>query len=491
MRQARHLARGRSSRRPPRKPFGFLPHYPGPGPGRRLHPGRAALPRLAAARVRLLRAADRRRGRGQRDDAQLRAAEDRATRSTTAPGRSRARGSCCSASPTRPTSPTRASRPASRCCASSPTAAADVRYCDPHIPALELDERDLRGRRRGAPRRSRAADCVVMLTAHREFLDERHWEGAQPRRGHPQRDPARARTSSRSERHRDAADPRRRLHRRGRGGARARARARRSCSPTTGARPAREQLDGLERGRRARWRPPTSATARRSTRCWPAAPRRVLLLAAQASRPISEREPDYTEQTNLTGARRVAEAVAASAAAELVHGSSLHVYGEPARGRGRARTRPTASRATSRTSRRSTRSSRSACTRAAAASGSPTAGSGSSTARARSSTTRPTRRPSIDKFRRLGRGRRAADARRRRPRDDRRRPRRRRGAAAARLPGARAGRDRRLQPRRRDADRRRRRRARRGPRAGRRRRRGRSRRSWTTSTRVAGYLGAR
>src|SRR5215208_6286230 len=52
-----------------------------------------------------------------------------------------------------------------------------------------------------------------------------------------------------------------------------------------------------------------------------------VLLAAQASRPISERDPDYTEETNLTGARRVAEAVAASGAAELVHGSSLHVYG--------------------------------------------------------------------------------------------------------------------------------------------------------------------
>ena len=56
-------------------------------------------------------------------------------------------------------------------------------------------------------------------------------------------------------------------------------------------------------------------------------PRRVVMLAAQASRPISEREPDYTEQTNLTGARRVAEAVAASGADEVVHGSSLHVYG--------------------------------------------------------------------------------------------------------------------------------------------------------------------
>lgn len=62
------------------------------------------------------------------------------------------------------------------------------------------------------------------------------------------------------------------------------------------------------------------------------APRRVLLLAAQASRPISERDPDYTEATNLTGARRVAEAVAASGAAELVHGSSLHVYGSPLSG---------------------------------------------------------------------------------------------------------------------------------------------------------------
>jgi len=56
-------------------------------------------------------------------------------------------------------------------------------------------------------------------------------------------------------------------------------------------------------------------------------PERVVLLAAQASRPISERDPDGTEQTNLTGARRVAEAVAASPATALVHGSSLHVYG--------------------------------------------------------------------------------------------------------------------------------------------------------------------
>ena len=56
-------------------------------------------------------------------------------------------------------------------------------------------------------------------------------------------------------------------------------------------------------------------------------PGRVVLLAAQASRPISEREPDYTEETNGAGARRVAEAVAAAGGIPIVFGSSLHVYG--------------------------------------------------------------------------------------------------------------------------------------------------------------------
>ncbi len=62
-------------------------------------------------------------------------------------------------------------------------------------------------------------------------------------------------------------------------------------------------------------------------------PDRVHLLAAQASRPLSERDPDYTEETNLTGARRVAEAVAAAGGPALVYASSLHVYGpDPGRG---------------------------------------------------------------------------------------------------------------------------------------------------------------
>ena len=51
---------------------------------------------------------------------------------------------------------------------------------------------------------------------------------------------------------------------------------------------------------------------------------RVYLLAAQASRPLSERDPDYTEQTNVTGTREV---VGRAGVPRLVFGSSLHVYG--------------------------------------------------------------------------------------------------------------------------------------------------------------------
>lgn len=88
----------------------------------------------------------------------------------------------------------------------------------------------------------------------------------------------------------------------------------------------REQLDGLER---AGARVETADVRDRAAvdALLELEPDRVLMLAAQASRPLSEREPDYTEQVNLTGARRVAEALAASPARAVVHGSSLHVYG--------------------------------------------------------------------------------------------------------------------------------------------------------------------
>ena len=93
----------------------------------------------------------------------------------------------------------------------------------------------------------------------------------------------------------------------------------------------RAQLDGLRaRGARvetADIRSPDELDALLAGR-----PDRVHLLAAQASRPISEREPDYTEETNLTGARRVAEAVAAAGGPALVYASSLHVYGPAPRG---------------------------------------------------------------------------------------------------------------------------------------------------------------
>ena len=56
-------------------------------------------------------------------------------------------------------------------------------------------------------------------------------------------------------------------------------------------------------------------------------PDRLFLLAAQASRPLAERDPDRTERTNATGVRLVAEEVAARGGPPVVFGSSLHVYG--------------------------------------------------------------------------------------------------------------------------------------------------------------------
>ena len=52
---------------------------------------------------------------------------------------------------------------------------------------------------------------------------------------------------------------------------------------------------------------------------------RVIYLAAQASRPRSWEDPAYTEQTNLVGARHVAQATRGRI--PVTFGSSLHVYG--------------------------------------------------------------------------------------------------------------------------------------------------------------------
>jgi nucleoside-diphosphate-sugar epimerase len=88
----------------------------------------------------------------------------------------------------------------------------------------------------------------------------------------------------------------------------------------------RDQLAGLEaRGARVE----TADVRRRDDveRLLDEGVDRLLLLAAQASRPVSEREPAYTEETNATGVRLVAEAVAARGGPAVVFASSLHVYG--------------------------------------------------------------------------------------------------------------------------------------------------------------------
>jgi UDP-N-acetyl-D-glucosamine dehydrogenase len=54
---------------------------------------------------------------------------------------------------------------------------ADLRYCDPWVPTVPVGEGLLESVEWSADEAG-AADCVVMLTAHRQFLDEPHWEDA-------------------------------------------------------------------------------------------------------------------------------------------------------------------------------------------------------------------------------------------------------------------------------------------------------------------------
>jgi nucleoside-diphosphate-sugar epimerase len=90
----------------------------------------------------------------------------------------------------------------------------------------------------------------------------------------------------------------------------------------------REQLAGLEE-RGARVETADIRSRKDLDRLLAEQPAAVFLLAAQASRPLAERDPDYTEATNVTGARRVAEAVGST---PLVYASSAHVYGDDLRG---------------------------------------------------------------------------------------------------------------------------------------------------------------
>jgi UDP-glucose 4-epimerase len=93
----------------------------------------------------------------------------------------------------------------------------------------------------------------------------------------------------------------------------------------------REQLADLEaRGARVE----TADIRRRKDldRLLAERPEKVYLLAAQASRPLADSDPDYTEETNVTGARHVAEGVAAAGGPPLVYASSAHVYGDTLEG---------------------------------------------------------------------------------------------------------------------------------------------------------------
>jgi UDP-glucuronate decarboxylase len=88
----------------------------------------------------------------------------------------------------------------------------------------------------------------------------------------------------------------------------------------------REQLEGLER-RGARVETADVRDAEGIGALLEQPCDRVYLLAAQASRLLSESDPRYTEETNLVSPRVVAEELAKHGAPPLVYGSSLHVYG--------------------------------------------------------------------------------------------------------------------------------------------------------------------
>ena len=138
------------------------------------------------------------------------------------------------------------------------------------------------------------------------------------------------------------------------GGAGAR-RRRESCWRTTGTRPGASSSTGSrQRGARVETadirRPRAPRAAAR-----PSGPRKVFLLAAQASRPLAEREPRL-HRGDERDRRAPRGRGGRGAGVPLVYGSSLHVYGAGLDGRGRARISPTERRATSRTCPRSTRS---------------------------------------------------------------------------------------------------------------------------------------
>ena len=306
------------------KPFGFLPHYPGPGLGGDCIP---VVPHFLAWRLReygYSAAADRGRARDQRAHAAARRAEGQRRAQRRTDCRSRARGSCCSAWRTRPTCTTRASRRASRCMRQLLSRGGDVRFCDPWVPesssstgtrheTVEWSAR--RGARRGLRRRAHPAPRVRRAAA---------LGAGAARRGHAQRGPAGAERPARS-----SAD------------------ARSSCSaPATSA--ARSPSWRWTRGRRGRARGQLvrdrARAARRargrgarrdrrhprpgarSMRCSARGSTAASSLAAQASRPLSVMRARL-HRSRRTSPARGAWPRRSPQAACVVFGSSLHVYG--------------------------------------------------------------------------------------------------------------------------------------------------------------------
>ncbi len=291
------------------KPFGFLPHYPGPGLGGDCIP---VVPHFLAWRL-----------REYGYSAQLIAGGARDQRATC-----RARGGQRSADalneagkpirdsrlllwawPTRRTFTTSASRPGSRSCASSSCAAAGCATATRGSTSSSSTASSTAAST-GPPSEVAEADCVVVLTPHRAVPADPALGAREADRRHPQRragGPARQVDLDVPPR----AGAGRRLHRRPPGRARA---CRGSRGHARGQLVRHRALAARRTG--ARGARVETADIRRAEDLWPLfegiRPERVYLLAAQASRPLSESDPDYTEETNLTGARRVAEAVAAN-----------------------------------------------------------------------------------------------------------------------------------------------------------------------------------
>ena len=267
------------------KPFAFLAALPGPRPGRRLHPGGAALPRLAASRVRLLGAADRRGARGERLHAAVRRAEDLGRAQRVGPADQGLRILLLGMAYKPDVHDTRES------------------------PSLEVLRQLLDARRRGQLLRSvgqrgraRRARCTTACRGSprpwrrptASWCSRRTANSSTSRSGTTRSLVVDTRNVAPPGPHvwthlghaREAARPRCRLRRREARRACARATATRSCSPTTGGPPGASSSTGSS-GAAPGSRPWTCASPAPCARCSRRRFDRVYLLAAQASRPLS------------------------------------------------------------------------------------------------------------------------------------------------------------------------------------------------------------